>query len=142
MSYLNLMGNKLKPKEVNDALESIPNGTTTPTETSAVDVGYNNATSHLSATNVQSAIDELKTLIPTITTTTVEVTTNENGVATLTLTTSHKIISIYKLRDTNSDVAYCEIEENVNETVFTVYLHNRDGSPYASKTCNLSITYI
>ena len=135
MSFLNLMRNKLKPKDVNDALMNFTNPP-------AEDITYDNTTSGLSATDVQSAIDETKSLIPIITTDTVEVTTNADGVATLTLTTSHKIISIYKIRDTNSDVAYCEIEENVNRTVFTVYMHTRDGEPYASKTCNLSITYI
>lgn len=70
MSYLNLMGNKLKPKEVNDALESLTNGTPTPTpapiEISADDVEYDNTTSHLSATNVQSAIDEINTTVNAI----------------------------------------------------------------------------
>lgn len=52
MSFLNLMRNKLKPKEVNDALEnmSVP---------PAEDISYDNSDSGLTATNVQAAIDEV-----------------------------------------------------------------------------------
>ena len=62
MSFLNLMRNKLKPKEVNDALMNFTNPP-------AEDVTYDNDTSGLTATDVQSAIDELNTsigLIPVI----------------------------------------------------------------------------
>lgn len=64
MSFLNLMGDSLKPKEVNDALESIMTSQSSePATVTASDVGYINTSSHLTATNVQSAIDETVTNI-------------------------------------------------------------------------------
>lgn len=52
MSFLNLMRNRLKPKEVNEALENM---TTPPAD----DVSYDNSDSGLTATDVQGAIDEI-----------------------------------------------------------------------------------
>lgn len=65
MSYLNLMGTTLKPKEVNDALESLTKSINTPIEINADDVEYDNTTSHLSATDVQGAIDEIVPILST-----------------------------------------------------------------------------
>ena len=66
MSFLNLMGNKLKPKEVNEVLEELTNAIEqlnnivsslqTPPASS---VTYNNTSSGLTADDVQSAIDEI-----------------------------------------------------------------------------------
>ena len=72
MSFLNLMGNKLKPKEVNEVLEELTNAIAqlnnivsslqTP---SASSVTYDNTSSGLTADDVQSAIDEVYESIPT-----------------------------------------------------------------------------
>ena len=66
MGFLNLMGDRLKPKEVNDVLESLTNAVIelnnnvaslqTPT---ASNVTYSNVSSGLTADDVQDAIDEL-----------------------------------------------------------------------------------
>ena len=61
MEYLNLMRNKLKPKEVNDALENVntTNASGSTTSPTAETTSYDNTSSGLTATNVQSAIDEV-----------------------------------------------------------------------------------
>lgn len=66
MSFLNLMQDKLKPKEVNDALlklseDVIDLDNKITSSDDASEISYNNTTSGLSATNVQSAIDEIST---------------------------------------------------------------------------------
>ena len=59
MSYLNLMQNKLKPKEVNDALENGINAHESTASATAQATSYDNTLSGLTANNVQSAIDEV-----------------------------------------------------------------------------------
>lgn len=71
MAFLNLMENKLKPKEVNDALSAVDTSIYDINEEikniknsiasidDASEISYDNTTSGLSATNVQSAIDEV-----------------------------------------------------------------------------------
>ena len=61
MSYLNLMRNELKPKDVNDALENL-------STINADDITYDNTTSHLTADDVQSAIDEINATLENIVT--------------------------------------------------------------------------
>ena len=59
MSVLNLMGNKLKPKEVNEVLEELTNAVSSLQTPTASSVTYSNTSSGLTADNVQTAIDEL-----------------------------------------------------------------------------------
>lgn len=154
MDKLNQLEAKVKAEDV----EANPTGEATETLTkigidgdiysftasvNADDVPYDNTTSGLTADDVQEAIDELKTAIPTLTTTIEEVTTGANGTVTLDISTTHPIISIYKIRNVkDSDAAYVSIRTNSDNTVFVAYLTNPDGTAFASKTCDISITYI
>ena len=154
MDKLNQLEAKVKAEDV----EANPTGEATETltkigidgdiysftaATSADDVSYDNTTSGLTADDVQEAIDELKTSMPTFTTSTVEVTTGATGTVTLDITTAHPIISIYKIRNVkDSDAAYVSIRTNSDNTVFVAYLTNPDGTAFASKTCDISITHI
>lgn len=75
MAFLNLMENKLKPKEVNDALSAVDTSIYDINEEikniknsiasidDASEITYDNTTSGLSATNVQSAIDEVDSAV-------------------------------------------------------------------------------
>lgn len=144
MSYLNLMGNKLKPKEVNDALESLTNGTPTPepTEISADDVEYDNTTSHLSATNVQSAIDEINTtvnVIPVIKQTTKKGSTTSAGLFNISDIAPQNILSITAPSGTN---AFCLWREQSTEGKTVVLVLDGSLAPIASTELTLNVTYI
>lgn len=125
MSYLNLMRNKLKPKDVNDALivaqsaiDEI-NATLESIETpDAGDVSYDNTTSHLTADDVQSAIDEINTNVNAI---------SFDTVATITATENETLAEIIdRLRDNYFD----------NLTQFRQIVMNIDGTSNMIFTCN------
>lgn len=117
MSFLNLMRNKLKPKEVNEALENM-------TMPPAEDVTYDNTESDLDATNVQSAVDEVyETLLSNLSLTNVvrfsvnltasnlilvamTNTENQDGIHIYFSTTSTKKITVYKRENGTSTELY------------------------------------
>ena len=106
--FLNLMGNKLKPNEVNDALSEILESIQAldkkfETVNDASEISYSNTTSGLSATNVQGAIDEVVTDIATYPI----ITSNANGIS-------------YKFA---SGLLICtkSIAQNVSDTDWTVW---------------------
>lgn len=140
MSYLNLMGNKLKPKEVNDALESLTNGT--PIEISAGDVEYDNTTSHLSATNVQSAIDEINTTvnaIPVIKTTTRTGTTTNAGKLNINDIAPENILSMVSPSGAHNYFLWRE-SATVGRTVALVL--DEQLAPVTETEVSVKITYI
>ena len=121
MSYLNLMGTTLKPKEVNDTLESLTNSINTPIEIKSDDVEYDNTTSHLSATNVQSAIDEI---VPTLSTFVKGSLVNINHVV---FSDSETALAISLYTGTDDDNGYYIMFGKINKTL--VIYSVTDGTP-------------
>lgn len=134
MSYLNLMGNKLKTKEVNDALTELNAlSPETPTTVNASDVSYNNATSHLLATNAQTAIDEVNARVNANTLNVaggVTVDTTEYIPITM---TNDGYITIYTLTDQGN--ANIDIARNTTGSVYE-RLSTTDG---AYRFCTLYV---
>lgn len=108
MSFLNLMRNKLKPKDVNNALMNITNPP-------AEDISYDNTTSGLTADDVQSAIDETNTKISDIT---------FGTVASITATENETFAEVIdRLRDNHFDdlTPFRQIKMDIDSTTNMIF---------------------
>lgn len=73
----------------------------------------------------------------------VSITTDATGNTSLDLSTNRPLICAVKKRDsTNTDVAYSSIGVNYYNNAYLVHFSNADGTPYANKTCNITLWYI